>query len=1218
MRDFGLPAGVLAFVALILHVSMPGAPENTPAPVPKPGSAETSKKHKNPPEKGNQETPEIEGPWLASRYFFGRMPPEVHLEDLPPDEHGKATGSSNGPNCLPCEALGNCFDYSNRAKCAPSLADLFAIKDPSKVEFLIATVPDPLHTRLALFTDSSIDAIERGLDVTGWQIATEWLPWNDSADPDEKDPEKRMKERALIRNVEGRPGLIVFKHKIVTPGQFDDRVLFVFIVGETPIAGVNKREFKFARQSMRAIREHAVPVERSGAAPGLPQSVVHEYVRILGPTFSGSFHSLFDLIAEDEQIDQKKPFEYIVRSGTATSSADARALISDGINFRGATENSTTQTKQLCDAISDMNVDPDNVAIISEDETDFGDIFSDAPMCTEIKLKVFRFPRDISHLRNAFREATGRSQDGKAPLPYLDFSLKNSDAGEDSVPTFSGAQTPLVQDAVVNQIAQAIRRDGVRVVEIAATNVLDVLFLARVLRRDCPNTRLLIPYADLLFVEAAQAGSLTGVLALSTYPMFAARNDWLPEQKDMPLFAPDSNSEGVSNAAILLSRRCDCSGKCGALADYQGWPASALQSCGPAVPRLDHPPEWLLTLDREGFLPVRVWTSESSQSTLKSKADDTSWFDDTPSNSEASLRLQRPPRIWEVLTAAIASASVLLCLWIAVLARWKDIHGSEGLAIVTCTGAETCRPVYTFLFLTGLTTLQGLLVLPYVWDDSNVPSRLWWLAFVGMLCPCVAASVVILRLLMCKALPWRSALMIAGFVLFGLILWTWSRLCHNNDAGHRSFFFAFRSLELRIGSSPLWPILASFAAILVFLHAQIVRLYLADTQDPEVLTELPGVPLESRLKQSCNSFTASLKSLIGLHEQRQRVACVISIVLLIVGCYLSRAGLRLSSVDGPQYVALSGSLQVLVLFIVLFACRRCTVLCHLFQEFLSTLNSFPFTRSFRQWDQSIGRQPLWVRQLSLQSPNIPIDSAVVLHDLSNSTLITECRDEQHEIRHFYLSYRNSLASFLAVQNDADRASVMCRHLSLRKLNTTIAAYVFNEVLLKKWRSEALFGSREADQTGSAVQGGSSASGAPPIPRTFGDLAETFVALHYSAFLLYGVKQIRNALMFIPVGYILLVVSLTSYPLQSPRLIGDVLLVLLAIVVFVLWRCLSTLERDPILSRIAGTDPGRLNKEFYFKLLGYLGFPALGLLASEFPAVSNFLFSWVQPTLEAFK
>jgi hypothetical protein len=59
-----------------------------------------------------------------------------------------------------------------------------------------------------------------------------------------------------------------------------------------------------------------------------------------------------------------------------------------------------------------------------------------------------------------------------------------------------------------------------------------------------------------------------------------------------------------------------------------------------------------------------------------------------------------------------------------------------------------------------------------------------------------------------------------------------------------------------------------------------------------------------------------------------------------------------------------------------------------------------------------------------------------------------------------------------------------------------------------------------------------------------------------------------------------------------------------------------LERDPIISRIAGSKPGELGAAFYLKLARYGALPVLGLLASQFPSISSLLLSWIEPALEA--
>jgi hypothetical protein len=68
------------------------------------------------------------------------------------------------------------------------------------------------------------------------------------------------------------------------------------------------------------------------------------------------------------------------------------------------------------------------------------------------------------------------------------------------------------------------------------------------------------------------------------------------------------------------------------------------------------------------------------------------------------------------------------------------------------------------------------------------------------------------------------------------------------------------------------------------------------------------------------------------------------------------------------------------------------------------------------------------------------------------------------------------------------------------------------------------------------------------------------------------------------------------------------------VVFVL----ASSERDPVLSRLNGTAPGKVGKDFYMNLISYGALPVLTVLAAQFPAIGSFLFSWVQPLLQALR
>ena len=61
-----------------------------------------------------------------------------------------------------------------------------------------------------------------------------------------------------------------------------------------------------------------------------------------------------------------------------------------------------------------------------------------------------------------------------------------------------------------------------------------------------------------------------------------------------------------------------------------------------------------------------------------------------------------------------------------------------------------------------------------------------------------------------------------------------------------------------------------------------------------------------------------------------------------------------------------------------------------------------------------------------------------------------------------------------------------------------------------------------------------------------------------------------------------------------------------------------MHKDATLSRITKTNPGELGIDFWLRLALFVSVPLLSLVASAFPSVGGFLFSWLQPAAQAFK
>jgi hypothetical protein len=170
-----------------------------------------------------------------------------------------------------------CFDDGK----SPSSADSQDLTEKaSHLKFVIATLPDPLHTHFSLLFDRSTEAIQEAAQDEDYEYDSSWLPWETEEqsfthlkDQDEIDDRKDARE--------DQPGIIVFRNK-KSPGSFEHG-LVVFIVGEEATRGIHRRQFENAAAWINALQ----------SSPTTPSPV-----SILGPTFSGSFKSLAQLMED--------------------------------------------------------------------------------------------------------------------------------------------------------------------------------------------------------------------------------------------------------------------------------------------------------------------------------------------------------------------------------------------------------------------------------------------------------------------------------------------------------------------------------------------------------------------------------------------------------------------------------------------------------------------------------------------------------------------------------------------------------------------------------------------------------------------------------------------------------------------------------------------------------------------------------------------------------
>jgi hypothetical protein len=423
-----------------------------------------------------------------------------------------------------------------------------------QLHFVIATLPDPLHTHFPLIFDRSAEAIEEAAQDDGYVYDSSWLPWetDESSYPridDQDQAEKRKEEQ------EDQPGILLFRKSLRDQNQnahsqpFEDG-LAVLIVGEEPTGGIHRRQFENAVEWIAAL-------EPSDSKAILPP------IQILGPSFSGSIPSLVELLRSKFDILANRAGSNLrIFSGSVTSNTGVdwlqKAAADDlgrlNIQFRSFQHSGDVDLDRYCRYVYAAGTDPATLAIVSEDETAYGAEYNignarRSPCRTEQADETSEqtgaakkppkegpvylyYPRDIAALRAAyqsqsiFTRATGQPG-GDTSRHVLQSDLADPEGKDhDTIRSYSGDQTALSQEAELQQMVSLMRAHRTQYILLRSSNPLDQLFLSHFFRLTYPQGRIVLVGSDLLLRRETGASGLNGVMTLTTYPLLPWEQDW--------------------------------------------------------------------------------------------------------------------------------------------------------------------------------------------------------------------------------------------------------------------------------------------------------------------------------------------------------------------------------------------------------------------------------------------------------------------------------------------------------------------------------------------------------------------------------------------------------------------------------------------------------------------------------------------------------------------
>jgi hypothetical protein len=786
-------------------------------------------------------------------------------------------------------------------------------------------------------------------------------------------------------------------------------------------------------------------------------------------------------------------------------------------------------------------------------------------------------------LRNAYPAdylAAPATELRQAPREELSLSLKETSEAQDTVPDFSREQTPLSMEAQLLSLAAALRREEVQYAVIGATDPLDTFFLARFLSTHSPNIRLLQFDADLLFVRPPESLPLVGMLSVTTYPLMVQNQVWTGSP-GATVFSR-RYAEGVFNAVISL---LEPDGR--HILDYNSpWPDDGRG-----------PPLWVTAAGRDGYWPVSLLPAGRDPTNIlferppRTKDEGTPTTSSDPGRADRAVdpRVEDPSHLFLVLEVLLASVGAYLAValfWPRRAAAWvSDFNVGMG---------PTSRRRGVYMLVCILSAAAMYLSLAGVYWRLFPKEPGWEGLAAGGALLFIAPAFYVTYLsarpvsgLLCPLAVWAG---FGAFIFTGFLLLT-------STEYHQGFFLAYRALHLTSGLAPNLPLLLALAAFALWGWVHWQRLVLLEERR-QWLPQLSGPGYGAKLAAA----EAGLKeSLGGACMGHPWLSGLTGLGVGLVAFWVGQPHLGTLE-PWPYELLYSGMLAILCSLLLVTVCQFLVVWTHL-EGLLDQIELHPIRFALSELPPDRSWSPLWQSSVRKRSHLLLARSVDCLR-----ALVRHRADLGDHLKNL----QNEVDSVVA--DVAERRSESDDQVKATKRSVDIAAHLAGELQTTHWREGASETFQEAVRREAT---------APVARPTLGEwakekphrLSSEFVALRFLAYIRYVMLHLRNLLGFVTTGFILAVLSLDSYPFQSPEIIGTLNLTLFVLLGGVVGWVFYRMNRNAVLRRISSREEGKSDWSFVVRLVETGALPLLALISTRVPGVGRFLFSWLQPALE---
>jgi hypothetical protein len=1206
------------------------------------------------------------------------------------------------------------------------------IRSRYELDFLIATIPDPLDSRLPYLFDRNLASIQRAAEADGYVLDRFDLPWIEEIrkkmpiKEDGKQSETREKDTERPHPHDTSPGYILFRdplHEHSADGS-PPRALLLFLIGETPTSGIHKQAMISALDQIawlcgRRTSSHDMispHFDWSGPRPPeipAPLPMACSSIKILGPSFSGSAESLdFALHAWIESRAKARPVHFRILSGTATAIPYATGA-HPGCFFQFPEESSSTFASAVARDTIALNelllylksqhssVNPFRVALLTEGNTAYGSSLSKAitqgapspkrkpeapapPECPSHSIVMpvnnLPFPLHISRLRSESEKARReRQQSSQQETPNPDSSRSlplptEDDSGNavDSIPSVSQLDISS-SELMLSNLLSTISHEQFNYVGIAATDVRDVIFLAREIREHSPSTIIFALNADLLYAHPEANANTRGMLVITPYPLFTLNQLWISPNPatgaGTRIQFPDQGSEGVYNATRNLLNPDASLLEYGSPFDSQtsrknyggvtdNDKPSAVEST---------PPLWIVTVGRDGFWPVAIRSLETKDDpayTLRANA-----FPLAPGAKRTNRGIV--PQF----------AHAVLILWSAVclvpalifLARTKKFRLHWRFADRFLRRFRSRSPVghlftldyadaKSFYLIGGTATLSVYAVAITAYSVSAIQSPRWGrylflaamivILFIG-LAACFSLGSDIFQHARKPHVPtvrrrrlWLAApVLVSSFLCLALAMylaggWIFLRLFRSGDG----ILTGFRAVNLSNGVSPLPPLFFISLATVTWAFCSIRRLQMIEGIASISSIPVPGSGQHTeQIRRDSSFFYSNKESYRGLgvlelqiydllscpslrFPHSSRTAVYLALVLtLFWGIYLFFYRL-VYAFDSRSFYLLLGVTFLLVYAAVLAGVLRLFFLWRAVRALLQRLGRLPMRDAFSRFHRehrTMPRMNLATAPSSLTALGVSIGQA---RDLLNSvqelpsTQGREFTDIPGQgngiVGKAEGCYESALDAGATGQYRASLAAQIEAQLHLNHFTRLV-----ENVLQKSCGTSVSNPERKEPGDISPLLcswfhfDDKEKESIAAARKAITEQGEEFIVSRTVHFLAHILPQLTNLTTYSLVCLFLMLLAVSSYPLQPKNPFAYYNWFVILAFISVALHMAFQMNRDAVLSCLNGTKPGEIHwdAEFIGRIVFLIIIPILGLLGVQFPETIGQLVRWLVPS-----